>query len=92
MTDERQNWRKAFEMTGPDLMKLRLESRRNEFSPAYTREAEIWLLEKDAEKNAIELSRFRIIRRWAIVAGVAAIVAAVGGVIAAWPVIRDWIR
>jgi hypothetical protein len=37
------------------------------FSPAHTREAEIWLLEKDAEKNAIELTRFRIIRRWAIV-------------------------
>jgi hypothetical protein len=92
MIDERQSWRKAFEMIGPDLMRLRLESRRNEFPPAYAREAEIWLLEKDGEKNALEISRFRVIRRWAIVAGVAGIVAAIGGVIGAWPVVRDWIH
>jgi hypothetical protein len=64
MPDERQNWRKAFELTGPALLRLRLEHRRNEFPPEYAREAEIWLLEQDAKVAAIERQRFQAIRRW----------------------------
>ena len=71
MTEERQSWRKAFEMIGPAQLRLRLEHRRPEFSNEYAREAEVWLLEKDAENTAIEVKRFQIIRRWTIIAGVA---------------------
>jgi hypothetical protein len=79
-------------MIGPAQLRLRLEHRRNEFATDYAREAEIWLLERDAQAGAIERRRFRILRRWAVTAGVAGIVAAVAGLIAAWPVIREWIR
>lgn len=90
MTNERQSWRKAFEAIGPTQLRLRLEHRRAEFSNEYTREAEVWLLEKDAENAAIELKRFKIIRRWTIIAGIAGIFAAIAGLIAAWPVIKGW--
>ena len=54
---ERASWRKAFDMVGPASMRLRLEHRRNEFAPDYAREAELWLLEKDAEAQRAELRR-----------------------------------
>ena len=54
MADERQKWRKAFEMIGPAQGRLRLEHRRNEYPPDYARDAEIWLLEKDAEATATD--------------------------------------
>jgi hypothetical protein len=92
MINEHLSWRKAFEAIGPDTLRLRLEHRRAEFSNEYAREAEVWLLEKDAEKAAVELRRFKIIRLWTIVAGVAGGVAAIAGVIAAFPVVRDWFR
>ncbi len=92
MTDERQNWRKAFEMIGPAQLRLRLEHRRAEFSNEYAREAEVWLLEKDAENTVVEVKRFLIIRRWTIIAGVAGSVAAIASLIAAWPVIKEWIK
>jgi hypothetical protein len=92
MIDERQNWRKAFAMIGPEQLRLRLEFRRGELPPEYAREAEIWLLEKDAEKAATEQKRFRKVLRWAIIAGVAGILAAIPAWIAAWPVVKEWIR
>ena len=66
MTGDRENWRKAFEMIGPETLRLRLEHRRNEYHGEYGREAEIWLLEKDAEAVAIERQRFQKVLRWAI--------------------------
>jgi hypothetical protein len=92
LSDERQNWRKAFEMLGPEQLRLRLELRRNEYTGDYGREAEMWLFEKAAEAAAIERERFQKILLWAIIGGVAAIVAAVAGAIAAWPVIKEWVR
>jgi len=92
MDGERQSWRKAFEMIGPAQLRLRLEHRRAEFSDEYAREAEIWLLEKDAQNTAIELKRFQIIRRWTVIAGFAGSVAAIASLIAAWPVIKEWIK
>jgi hypothetical protein len=92
MSDQRQSWRRAFEMIGPAQLRLRLELRRNEYAPDCAREAEIWLLEKESEAAAIERTRFETVRRWAIIAGVAAVVAAIAALIAAWPVIKDWIR
>ena len=88
MADERQSWRKAFEMLGPQQLRLRLELRRGEYSGEYGREAELWLLEKEAEAAVIERERFETVRRWAMIAGVAGIVAAIVGLIAAWPVIK----
>lgn len=92
MSSEHQNWRKAFEKIGPAQLRLRLEHRRTEFSPEYAREAEAWLLERDAEAAATELLRFRKILRWAIIAGVAGVLAAIPAWIAAWPVIREWFK
>jgi hypothetical protein len=63
MTDE-ENWRKAFEMIGPETLRLRLEHRRNEFSGPYARAAEIWLLEKAQASARIESARFSTIKRW----------------------------
>ena len=91
MSDERQNWRKAFEMIGPEQLRLRLEHRRNEYTGDYGREAELWLFEKATEAAAIDRKRFQTIRRWAIIAGLAAIVVAITGLIAAWPIIKEWI-
>jgi len=92
MADERQSWRRAFEMIGPAQLRLRLEHRRNEYAPDYAREAELWLLEKDAEAAAVERKRYNTILRWAIIAGIAGVVAAIAAWIAAWPVIKDWIK
>jgi hypothetical protein len=79
MTDERQSWRKAFEMIGPAQLRLRLEHRRLEMRPDYAREAEVWLLEKDAEAAAVERKRYETIRSWAIIAGIADVLAAIAG-------------
>jgi hypothetical protein len=77
---------------GPEQLRLRLEYRRNEYTGDYGREAEMWLFEKAAEAAAIERKRFQIIRLWSIIGGVAAVVAAITGLITAWPVIKEWIR
>jgi hypothetical protein len=92
MINERLSWRKAFEKIGPETLRIRLEHRRAEFPVEYAREAEAWLLEKDAENAAIELRRFQTIRLWTVVAGVAGSVAAIAGLISAFPVIRKWFR
>jgi len=89
MNDERQSWRKVFEMVGPETLRLRLG--RNEYSGEYSREAEKWLLEKDAEAATVERERFQTIRRWAIIGGVAAVIAAVAAVIGALPIVKVWI-
>jgi hypothetical protein len=51
-----------------------------------------WLREKDAEATAIEQRRFRKVLAWAITAGVMGILATIASWIAAWPVIKEWIR
>ena len=92
VANERENWRKAFEKIGPEQLRLRLEHRRNEYADEYGREAELWLLEKDAETARIEHRRFRTIRFWAIIGGIASVTAAIAAWIAAWPVIIGWFR
>lgn len=89
---ERESRRKAFEKLGPEQLRLRLEYRRDEYAGDYGREAETWLFEKAAEAAALERIRFETIRRWAIIGSVVAVVAAIAGLIAAWPVIASWIR
>jgi hypothetical protein len=49
------------------------------------RYVEEWLQRKEAEEKATEAKRF-----WCIF--VAAVLAVIVGVIAAWPVVRDWIK
>jgi hypothetical protein len=90
MIDERQRWREAFEKLGPEQLRLRIEHRPNEYAGDYCREAEKWLLEKATEAAAIERKRFETVRRWAVIGGVAAVVAAFAGLIAAWPVVKSW--
>ena len=48
-----------------------------------------WLWRMDAEK-ATEASRFRCILVASVVVAAAAVLAVVVGIIAAWPVVRDW--
>lgn len=91
MIDERQSWRKAFELIGPQTLRLRLEHRRGEYDGDYGREAERWLQEQDAKATAVESKRFQTLRRWAIVAGVTGTLAAVAAWIVAWPIIKGWL-
>ena len=51
-----------------------------------------WLGRMDAEEKATEASRFRYILVASVVAAAAAVLAVVVGIIAAWPVVRDWFR
>jgi len=74
--NEQANWRRAFEMIGPDTLRLRLEMRRGEYSGEYGRAAEKWLLEKKAEADRADAERFNTIRSWTITAAIAGAVAA----------------
>jgi hypothetical protein len=96
MIDERQSRRKGFEAIGPQQLRLRLrlrlEHRRGEYDGEVGREAEQWLLEQDAKAAAVERKRFQTLRCWAIVAGVTGTLAGVAAWIAAWPIIKGWLR
>jgi len=48
MPTDLENWHKAFEMIGPEMLRLRMELRRGEYDGAYGRAAEEWLLKKKA--------------------------------------------
>src|SRR5262245_37425892 len=76
VSDEQQ-WRKSFEKIGPDLLRLELATSKQTFPDNYLRCAHEWMLDKEAEKAALETSRFR----WTVVGAIAAIVAAVASVI-----------
>jgi len=89
---EEESWQKAFEMIGPDQLRLRLESRRPEFSPQYARAAETWILEQDAKKAALEASRYRKILGWTIAGFFVALVAAIAAIVSAMPVVRDFFK
>ena len=91
-TEQEAQWCKAFEMIGPETLRLRLEHRRNEYHGEYGRAAEVWLLEKDAEATALDRKRFRKILGWAITAGVAGILGAIAAWVAAWPIMKEWFR
>jgi hypothetical protein len=84
MPTELENWHKAFEMIGPDTLRLRMETRRGEYDGEYGRAAEEWLLKKKAESDRLEAARFRAIKRWTIIAAIAGVVAAVAAVAAAF--------
>jgi hypothetical protein len=75
MPTDLENWHKAFEMIGPEMLRLRMEMRRGEYDGAYGRAAEEWLLKKKAESDRLEAARFRTIKRWAVIAAIAGIVA-----------------
>jgi uncharacterized membrane protein YdbT with pleckstrin-like domain len=88
--DELERWRKAFEKTGPETLRLQLG--RSDHTGEYRQEAIKWLLEQDARAATIERERFQTMRRWTIIGVVVAGIAAIAALIAAWPVIKDWIR
>jgi hypothetical protein len=50
-----------------------------------------WIGEQETAAQRVEDRRFQIIRRWTIAAAVAGIVAAIGALVAAWPVIKEWL-
>ena len=88
MTDEKKNWRKAFEMVGPDTLRLKLATSNVTLATEYIRCAEKWILEKEAEKAAVESKGFHKILGWTIAGTLAAIIAAVAAIISAWPVVH----
>ena len=91
-SSEQEGWRKAFEMIGPDQLRLRLEARRDEFPPQYARAAEAWILQQDAKKAALEASRYRKILGWTMAGFFVALVAALAAAISAIPVVRDFFK
>jgi hypothetical protein len=91
---ERAFWREACDMAGPARMRLRLEHRRNEFSPEHACEIESWLSDKekelsnkDKEARPTETRRSNTIRDWTIVVAWAGVVATIGSTIVVWPVL-----
>jgi hypothetical protein len=80
MPSELENWYEAFEMLGPETLRLRMEMRRAEYDGAYGRAAEKWLLEKRAQSDRLEEARYRTIKRWTVIAGVAGVIAAVAAI------------
>jgi hypothetical protein len=91
---ERASWREACDMAGPARMRLRLEHRRNEFSPEHACEIELWLLEKekepwDKDKKAgpTETRRFNTIRDWGLLLRGRVLSRTIGSAIVVWPVL-----
>jgi len=95
---DRERWRAAFEYIGASGVRLRLAridhiSQAEVFSigshpPWPTRvDVEAWLNEKDHAAALVEEKRFQTIRRWTIAATIAGAIAALAGIVAAWPVV-----
>jgi hypothetical protein len=91
-TEQEAQWRKAFEKIGPDTLRLKLATTDVTLPTEYIRCAEAWILEKDAEKTALESERYHKLSRWAITAGIAGILAAIAAWVAAWPIMKEWLR
>jgi hypothetical protein len=81
-------WRKGFEMTSPETLRLLLA--RNEYDGDLRQQAVKWLREHDKIAAAIERKRFQTMLRWTIIGVVLAGIAAIAAVIAAWPVVQGW--
>lgn len=86
---EQVSWRNAFEMIGPDQLRLRIEIRRAEISDQYARAAEAWIMEQEAKKAALEAGRYRKVLGWTIAGFVVALIAAFAAMVSAWPVLRE---
>jgi len=99
--DNEKRWRQALEHLGPNLVRLRLTDGRSSGpgsgadvmniageSPHPSRGfVEDWLKEKQRESEGQETTRFKIVLIATVVGTVDAIVAAVTGVIAVWPML-----
>jgi hypothetical protein len=91
-TEQEAKWRKEFEMVGPDTLRFHLVATPASFPTELKRCAEAWILEKEAEKAAIETKRFRKILGWTIAGTLAAFVAALAAIVSAWPQVATWIQ
>ena len=80
-SDQETQWRKEFEMVGPDTLRFNLAATPASFPTELKRCAEAWILEKEAEKAAIETKRFRKILGWTIAGTLAAFVAALTAIV-----------
>jgi hypothetical protein len=95
---DRERWRAALEYIGTSSVRLRLAridhipqatvSSVGSHPPWPTRaDVEAWLNDKDHAAALVEEKRFQIIRRWTIAAAIAAAIAALTGIITAWPIV-----
>lgn len=91
--DDRKRWRNSLERLGPEEVRRRLGLTTtfdpdeavdiDDQPPWATRSVvEAWLDEKRAEADRRENSRYRTIKWWTIIGAIAAIVAAIAGVVA----------
>jgi hypothetical protein len=81
------NWRRGFEMVGPETLRAQLATVLSNQSVEFKRCAEKWILEKDEEKTANEARLSRKILGWTIAGAIAAFVAAAAAIVSAWPVV-----
>jgi hypothetical protein len=55
-------------------------------------DVEKWLREKEAALAREDRHRHGTLLAWTVVAALAGIVAAIGGAIAAWPIVKEWLK
>jgi ABC-type Fe2+-enterobactin transport system substrate-binding protein len=79
---EEQHWRRDFAKIGPESLRLLLATSKMALPADYVHCANEWIADKEAEKSAIETSRYRKVLGWTIVGAIAAIIAAVASTIA----------
>jgi hypothetical protein len=88
-------WLEEMERLGPENVRLRFAHRMavTDVSP-YPEAAfvQAWLQKKQAQAERLQTGRFQSVRRWTIAAAIAGIIAAIGAIIAAWPVLFPWAR
>ena len=75
VSDE-QHWRKDFEKTGLELVRLQLLTTKAALPVDYVRCAHEWIADKEAEKAHTDTTRFRKVLGWIVVGAIAAIIAA----------------
>jgi hypothetical protein len=82
--DERASWRKTFEQSEPEALRLRISKPWAAMSDEYRREAEAWLREQDAAADRREESRSQT-RLLTLIAAAMTLATAAIGLIAVWP-------
>jgi len=87
-------WRERMEYLGLEIVRVRFaQGIPVTDQPPYPPPDVIadWIGEQDVAVQHVEHERFQTIRRWTIVAAVASVVAAIGALVAAWLVIKEWL-
>jgi phage terminase Nu1 subunit (DNA packaging protein) len=97
-----ENKRKLFQDIGLDVVRREVAGGEFKYIPnddESREEARQWIAEEETklareklEAAELETSRFETTLRWTKAGVIVAIIAAIAAVIAAWPVIKEWIK